>query len=335
MTSALPPLAQACSGALGSAAANAISYPLDLVATKLQTTSSRKFRAARGALLLILRILDREGLAGLYDGLPADTASTLLSNFLYFYFYTLLHALAARRRAASSAPLLQTVKGAITSPTRPVLLGAPTELAVGFVAGVASRAISTPLSVITVRLQTSDDDEDNTESQTEVLTVPKTTAAKTRRPGFRAVLQSIYAEESLCGFWAGFRPALPLCLTPALTFLLMQVLSRLRLPRKSLSASHQSALGAFLAGATANAITVTILYPLLLAKVRVQAGRGRTGRTLAMTDVWIAALKAEGWRGLYAALGVQIMKGFVGQGVTMLVKQRWTLDTFSGSSAPW
>ncbi|PIL32765.1 transporter [Ganoderma sinense ZZ0214-1] len=321
MTSALPPLAQACSGALGSAAANAISYPLDLVATKLQTTSSRKFRDARGVLLLIHRILYMEGLVGLYDGLPADTASTLLSNFLYFYFYTLLHALAARRRAASNAPLLQTVKRAITSPTRPVLLGAPTELAIGFIAGVASRAISTPLSVITVRLQTSDE-EDGTESETEVLTVPKATSVKTRSSGFCEVLRSIYAEESLSGFWAGFRPALPLCISPALTFLLMQVLSRIHLSRKSSLTSYQSALGAFLVGAIANALTVTILYPLLLAKVRVQAGRSRMGRTLSMTDVWAAALKAEGWRGLYAALSVQILKGFVGQGVTMLVKQR-------------
>ncbi|KAM5545018.1 hypothetical protein V8D89_001129 [Ganoderma adspersum] len=322
MTSALPPLAQACSGALGSAAANAISYPLDLVATKLQTTSSRKFRGARGVLLLIRRLLDREGLAGLYDGLLADTASTLLSNFLYFYFYTLLHALAARRRATSNAPLLQTVKRAITSPTRPVLLGAPTELAIGFVAGVASRAISTPLSVITVRLQTSDDEEDDAESEVEVLTVPKPTSMKARRPGFHEVLRSIYTEESLSGFWAGFRPAIPLCISPALTFLLMQVLSRIHLPRKPSRPSHQSALGAFLTGATANAITVTILYPLLLAKVRVQAGRAGAGRTLSMADVWASALNAEGWRGLYAALGVQILKGFVGQGVTMLMKQR-------------
>ena len=112
----------------------------------------------------------------------------------------------------------------------------------------------------------------------------------------------------------------------------MQVLSRIHLPRKSSRASHQSALGAFLAGATANAITVTILYPLLLAKVRVQAGRARAGRTLSMTDVWGAAVKEEGWCGLYAALGVQILKGFVGQGVTMLVKQRsvfpWVPDSW-------
>ena len=115
----------------------------------------------------------------------------------------------------------------------------------------------------------------------------------------------------------------------------MQVLSRIHLPRKSSRASHQSALGAFLAGATANAITVTILYPLLLAKVRVQAGRARGGRTLSMTDVWGAALKEEGWRGLYAALGVQILKGFVGQGVTMLVKQRCVFPWVAGSWGRW
>lgn len=44
MTSNLPPLVQAVSGAVGSAAANAIVYPLDLVSTRLQTTSSRRLK---------------------------------------------------------------------------------------------------------------------------------------------------------------------------------------------------------------------------------------------------------------------------------------------------
>jgi solute carrier family 25 (peroxisomal adenine nucleotide transporter), member 17 len=44
MTSTLPPLIQAFSGSIGSATANAIIYPLDLVATRLQTTSSRKLK---------------------------------------------------------------------------------------------------------------------------------------------------------------------------------------------------------------------------------------------------------------------------------------------------
>ena len=136
----------------------------------------------------------------------------------------------------------------------------------------------------------------------------------------------------------GFRPTLPLCLTPALTLLFFQVLSRLRLRLRlpwhrsphtgtAAAAARPSALSAFLSGASANALAVSILYPLLLAKVRVQAarsrGRGGPGaHTTSMTDVWAAAVRADGWRGLYQALGAQILKGFVSQGVTMLVKQR-------------
>ena len=42
-----------------------------------------------------------------------------------------------------------------------------------------------------------------------------------------------------------------------------------------------------------------------------------------MADVWIDAVQAEGWAGLYQGLAAQLVKGFVSQGVTMLVKQRY------------
>ncbi|KAL7277568.1 hypothetical protein ACG7TL_008493 [Trametes sanguinea] len=336
MTSSLPPLAQAVSGALGSAAANAISYPLDLAATKLQTTSSRsrRLRGFRGIRHILEYVLRHEGLAGLYDGLGADTASTLISNFLYFYFYTLLHAIVARRRAAATnAPLLQTLKCALTSPTPPVLLGVSAELAVGFLAGVASRAMSTPLSVVTVRLQTGGDDneaddgsdEDSGAEATQRTTKTEATQRTTKKsPHFSEVIHDIYSERGLSGFWAGFKPTLPLCLTPAVTLLLFQFLSRLRLPGRHPGSSTQlrpSALSAFLSGATANALAVAILYPLLLAKVRVQAYHNGVGAN-SVTDVWSRAIKEEGWRGLYQGLVAQLVKGFVNQGVTMLVKQR-------------
>lgn len=44
MTSTLPPLVQAFSGGIGSASANAISYPLDLIATRLRTTNSKRLK---------------------------------------------------------------------------------------------------------------------------------------------------------------------------------------------------------------------------------------------------------------------------------------------------
>ena len=42
MTSTLPPLAQAISGAIGAAAANVGSYPFDLATTRIQTSNSKR-----------------------------------------------------------------------------------------------------------------------------------------------------------------------------------------------------------------------------------------------------------------------------------------------------
>ncbi|KAI0628360.1 mitochondrial carrier domain-containing protein [Trametes polyzona] len=317
MTSSLPPLVQAWSGALGSATANAISYPLDLVATKLQTTSSRKLQGVHGVLRLLRHILHTEGLPGLYDGLGVDTSSTLVSNFLYFYFYTLLHALAARWRGSSNTSLIQAIRRALSSPTRPTLLSVPAELAIGFAAGVASRAVSTPLGVITVRMQTENEDDEDDDVRPSAF---DSCSDRSKPPHFTDIVRKIYREEGVAGFWAGFQPTLPLCLTPALTLLLFRLLSRLRLTRNTKASS--SSVGAFFSGATANALATAILYPLLLAKVRVQASRKQPGRTMSMADVWIDAVQAEGWAGLYQGLAAQLVKGFVSQGVTMLVKQR-------------
>ncbi|KAI0733745.1 mitochondrial carrier [Fomitopsis betulina] len=329
MSSALPPLVQACSGALASASANAISYPLDLVATRVQTTRHPHLRNSKGPLCILKHVLRTEGLFGLYDGLLTDTASTFLSNFLYFYFYSVLHALVTRRRAMrhASVPPLATLKKAILSQTAPVLLGVPTELAVGFIAGVTSRAVSTPLSVLTVRLQSilSNDSDDEEEAST-IITLDN--KREYRRPGLYNVACDVYAEHGLSGFWAGFAPTLPLCLSPALTLLLFQLLNRLHLPFSHPSRST-GPLRAFADGAFANVLALAALYPLLLAKVRVQAWHRSTktsdmAETSTMLGVWRAACKEpkRGWKGLYDGLAVQIMKGFVNQGVTMMVKQR-------------
>ena len=124
---------------------------------------------------------------------------------MYFYFYTVLHALAARRRATRNAPvpLLETLRKAIVSPTAPKLLGVPTELAVGFIAGVASRAISTPLSVLTVRLQSNSSGDSDEEDEESKLFDDNRTASERKHPGLMEVARNIYKEQGMSGFWAG------------------------------------------------------------------------------------------------------------------------------------
>lgn len=128
---------------------------------------------------------------------------------MYFYFYTVLHALAARRRAhVPHVPFHTALRQALTLSTSPVLLGVPTELAVGFIAGVASRAISTPLGVLTVRLQSGEDDSDETGNESEAGDADEQSKAKRMRDGIMTVIRSIYAEQGIRGFWAGQYPFL-------------------------------------------------------------------------------------------------------------------------------
>lgn len=81
----------------------------------------------------------------------------------------------------------------------------PTELAVGFLAGVASRAISTPLSVLTVQLQTSNNEDAQPEEREAQLEHSDASQEKATRKAGRLVelAKEIYTEHGLPGFWAG------------------------------------------------------------------------------------------------------------------------------------
>lgn len=95
MTSTLPPLVQAISGAIGSASANTLTYPLDLVTTRVQLASPHRASRSKGkekelhpvanfhnirAVRILQSIIRSHGVGALYDGLLTDTAGTLVSK---------------------------------------------------------------------------------------------------------------------------------------------------------------------------------------------------------------------------------------------------------------
>lgn len=88
MTSTLPPLVQAFSGAIGSAAANSLTYPLDLVVTRLQLQVPNAYRDRKSlrhggflsSLMILRKIVSKHGWKAIYDGLWPDTCATLLSR---------------------------------------------------------------------------------------------------------------------------------------------------------------------------------------------------------------------------------------------------------------
>ncbi|KAJ3551618.1 hypothetical protein NM688_g4600 [Phlebia brevispora] len=338
MTSTLPPLVQAFSGAIGSATANAIAYPLDLVATRLQTTSSKKLRGLRGILFTLQHILRTEGCKGLYDGLVTDTAATFLSNFLYFYFYTIFRSFLVRRKVRISPPQSIKNKGV------PVILDVSEELGVGFLAGVASRAIAAPLNLVTVRLQTETEGEDE-EGNLDAVKDNTGEADRARRPwGIFFTVKKIYEDEGLQGFWDGFTATVPLCLNPAITLFLFQIYRKAtaryafrrgaHVQTRSQKLATPNAVSAFIGAACANSIAIVLLYPLILAKTRLQMHR-RNGEDENMVSVWRRALQREGTAGVYQGLDAQIMKGFHGASDSCLIPLEYEMARSVNYTDDW
>ncbi|THH15058.1 hypothetical protein EW146_g5369 [Bondarzewia mesenterica] len=320
MTSTLPPIVQAFSGAIGSAIANAASYPLELVTTRLQTTRSKKLQGVRGAFAILIYTVKKYGISALYDGLNSDTASTILSSFLYFYAYSFLRFLLMRRSP---------------SPSKTPLLSASQELCIGFIAGVASRLISSPLSIITVRLQMeregSDDEIQEVEKRVEKGEGEKVVEGSKQETGLLRVVRLVYQEEGLAGFWRGFETTVLLSLNPSFTFFFFQLYRRslLRYAGTRRPSPRQDFIGA----ALANSLAVTILYPLILAKTRVQLAKSQSSDSddshpSIQSVLYDAYTKTNVFTGgLYQGLEAQIAKGFLSQGITLMMKRRQLLPS--------
>lgn len=128
---------------------------------------------------------------------PVLIAFNLLS-FLYFYFYAFLRAILVRRKRKNSPQLTKGKAG-----SAPILLSVAEELGIGFLAGVASRAISTPLSVVTVRLQTETEGQDES-GEMDPEKGDRLDADRRGEPrGVMNVVRRIHQEQGLAGFWRG------------------------------------------------------------------------------------------------------------------------------------
>ncbi|KAF8996159.1 mitochondrial carrier domain-containing protein [Cyathus striatus] len=336
MTSTLPPLVQAFSGAIGSASANAITYPLDLLTTRLQLdppNSPEEKRGIRGAIRILKKIVRKHGISSLYDGILTDTSAVLLSNFFYFYFYSALRSLSTKRKI----PLFWRINRASKGIHEPGLFE---ELLLGFIAGVASRAISTPLNIVTLRLQTAETTEDGDEPANST-------------PSAKNIIKSIYKEQGLGGFWRGFKLTTILSLNPSITMAFFQMFRRLvgciryslqtgtpitkttSISNANMAKTNPKPREAFFGAAISNSIAIAILYPIILAKTRLQSSSATSMRQL-LLDAYFGndnhsrskALSSArkgtnaGFEGLYQGLEMKIIKGFLSQGVTFLIKGR-------------
>lgn len=264
------------------------------------------------------------GVAGLYTGLVQDTFKTVVDSFLFFLTYNFL-----RRQRLNSR---------FGSPLSHKLLPPQDELGIGFVAGAMTKLLTTPIATIVTRKQTAAmtarreaDDE-----------LPHAGSSVTSYLSTKEIIQSVYSEKGMAGFWAGYSASLVLTLNPSITFFLFELLKRTVQPKASRDASSSSFT--FFIAAISKAIASSITYPFSLAKARAQSysshdlstsslspGNGdekpassadhqkAVGSTIFST--LLSIVEHEGASALYEGLPLEVLKGFFSHGITMLVKQ--------------
>ena len=128
----------------------------------------------------INKILDSEGVSGLYSGIMGSLIGVASTNFAYFYWYSVVRTLYMASNKVPKPP------------------GTAIELSLGAVAGAVAQVFTIPVSVVTTRQQTQpkDDKKGLIETGKEV----------------------IHSEDGWSGLWRGLKASLILVVNPAITY---------------------------------------------------------------------------------------------------------------------
>ena len=239
-------------------------------------------------------------------GVLSDTSKTIADSFLFFLAYNFLRQSQIRSSKSSSTHL-------------PVI----DELSVGFLAGVFSKLLTTPIANIVTRKQTSS------------MLTARASVKSVDQGSVKSIASQIYAGKGLQGFWSGYSASLVLTLNPSLTFFFFETLKRILLRRHQ--RSSPSAQATFLIAAISKALASSITYPFSLAKSRLQASisnphdvssvkldSAEKSKPRPLDNVFAMILKIsqkEGFCALYEGLAGEVFKGFFSHGITMIAKE--------------
>ncbi|QSZ28930.1 hypothetical protein DSL72_003437 [Monilinia vaccinii-corymbosi] len=337
-STALPAFGHAISGATGTAISNLCLYPLDLIITRLQvqrtlanTSSSitrqpQKYTSLADA---FEKIYNEGGIAAFYSGVLQDTSKSVADSFLFFLFYGYIRSKRLQSHNSSSKSSLPALE----------------ELGVGALAGGLSKFFTTPLSNIVVRKQTHS----------------MTSSANSKPPTISSIISDIREKKGIAGFWSGYSASLILTLNPSLTFFLYEFLKRALIPRNKRDdpGARITFLLAAVSKAIASSVTYPVSLAKARAQVdgpsfsspvekeaveelsthvkgerkndlkessresqkHVSRSSKQAGRNTIIHSIF-RIYREEGITGLYEGIGGEIIKGFLGHGLTMIVKER-------------
>ncbi|GAB1737951.1 peroxisomal membrane protein PMP47A [Hortaea werneckii] len=269
-------VAHALAGAGGGLLSMALTYPLITLSTRAQV---EKKKGNTGTLAAAKKILDREGVNGLYAGMESALFGITVTNFVYYYWYEFSRAFFQRT----------------TNKTR---LNTIESMAAGALAGSATVMITNPIWVVNTRMTARKEESDDPA----LPSAEGNTAAteKKRAPNTISTFLKIVREEGFLRLFAGVLPALVLVINPILQYTIFEQLKQLLEKRRKVGATDS-----FVLGAIGKLAATSITYPYITVKSRAHVASGE-GSKEGMTASLKRIVREEGVSGLYGGIGPKV-----------------------------
>lgn len=305
-------------GAGGGIIAQLLTYPLQTVNARQQTERDpSKSRRKDGTVQQMCQMVKYEGWGRLYGGLGPSLVGTTASQGVYYYFYQIF------RNRAEIAALDRWKKGVGDGS-----VGMFHSLVVAALSGCVNVLLTTPIWVVVTRMQTH---KKSKAFPTQVLLPNETAQTVATEPppyGSIDVVQELFNEAGIWGFWKGLIPTLIMVSNPSIQFMLYEtLLKKLKKRRASNSkgADGFTALEIFLLGAIAKLGATVVTYPLLVLKARLQAKQSvdidKRHHYKGTCDAIMKMIRYEGASGFYKGMGTKIVQSVFAAAVLFMVKE--------------
>jgi len=234
----------------------------------------------------ITKIVEDEGITGLYSGIYGALLGVASTNFAYFYWYSVIRTLYTSTEALPKPP------------------STAIELSMGAAAGAVAQVFTIPVAVITTRQQTQ----------------PK----GDRKGLIDTAKEVVESEDGWTGLWSGLKASLVLVVNPAITYGAYQRLRTFFFPGKLALRPHEAFFLGAMSKALATIVTQPLIVAKVGLQSRPPPAR-QGKKFKSFLEVMEYILEHEGPRGLFKGITPQIVKGILVQGLLMMTKERMEL----------